>query len=132
MRTNVYIDGFNLYYGALRIGPRSGTSCKRRSAGRPLTVEAPASCWSRSPARYPLRGGFVRGGAPGLGLRFLGEIDRLLERIADGPSPFPKIGRGFASELLTSKRVLPERLLKAGFEFQYPELELELRQALGR
>jgi len=39
---------------------------------------------------------------------------------------------GFSSELLTSKRVIPERLEKHGFEFRYPELESALRQALGK
>ena len=39
---------------------------------------------------------------------------------------------GFSTELLTSKRVVPKRLQEAGFEFQYPELETALRQALGR
>jgi len=39
---------------------------------------------------------------------------------------------GFSSELLTSKRVIPERLEKHGFEFRYAELESALRQALGR
>lgn len=39
---------------------------------------------------------------------------------------------GFATELLGSKRVLPERLQEHGFEFRYPELEGALRQALGK
>ncbi|MBO07263.1 MAG: TIGR01777 family oxidoreductase [Acidobacteriota bacterium] len=39
---------------------------------------------------------------------------------------------GFSAELLASKRVMPKRLQEAGFEFQYPELETALRQALGR
>lgn len=39
---------------------------------------------------------------------------------------------GFSTELLSSKRVLPKRLKKQGFEFQYPELEGALRAALGR
>lgn len=34
--------------------------------------------------------------------------------------------------LLKSRWVLPERLTEAGFEFEYPELEPALRQALGR
>lgn len=34
--------------------------------------------------------------------------------------------------LLTSARVAPEKLLKAGFAFQYPDLEAALRHLLGR
>ena len=47
-------------------------------------------------ARRDIRGAAVwyEAERPGLGLRFLGEIDRLLERIADGPSQFPKMSRG--------------------------------------
>jgi uncharacterized protein (TIGR01777 family) len=38
----------------------------------------------------------------------------------------------FADELLFSKRVLPQRLLDEGFQFDYPELEGALSQLLGR
>ncbi len=62
-------------------------------------------------------------------------LGKVLHRPAFVPTPAFALKLalgGFASELLTSKRVIPERLLKAGFEFQYPELEPALRQALGR
>jgi hypothetical protein len=39
---------------------------------------------------------------------------------------------GFATELLSSKRVLPEATRAAGFQYQFSELEPALRQALGR
>jgi hypothetical protein len=38
---------------------------------------------------------------------------------------------GFSTELLSSKRVLPARLLESGFEFRYAELEAALREALS-
>ena len=62
-------------------------------------------------------------------------LGKVLHRPAFVPTPafaLKLLLGGFATELLTSKRVIPERLLKAGFEFQYPELEPALRQALGR
>ena len=39
---------------------------------------------------------------------------------------------GFATELLDSKRVLPERLLNAGWQFAFPELEPALARLLRR
>ncbi len=39
---------------------------------------------------------------------------------------------GFSTELLGSKKIIPKRLQEAGFEFQSPELDTALRQALGR
>ena len=62
-------------------------------------------------------------------------LGKVLRRPAFMPTPAFALRLalgGFSSELLTSKRVIPERLLKAGFEFEYPELEPALRQALGR
>ena len=67
--------------------------------------------------------------------RFAKVLGKVLHRPAFVPTPafaLKLLLGGFASELLTSKRVIPERLLQAGFEFQYPELESALRQALGR
>ncbi len=38
------------------------------------------------------------------------------------PAPLLKLGLGeMSAELLTSARVLPERLLEAGFEFELPD-----------
>ena len=34
--------------------------------------------------------------------------------------------------ILASQHVIPKKLLEAGFEFQYPELEQALRHCLGR
>lgn len=39
---------------------------------------------------------------------------------------------GFAEALLASQRMVPRRLLEAGFEFGHPELEPALREVLGR
>jgi hypothetical protein len=39
---------------------------------------------------------------------------------------------GYSTELLSSKRVLPERLEQAGFQFRHPDLEGALRAALSR
>jgi uncharacterized protein len=49
------------------------------------------------------------------------------------PSPVLKLGLGeMSSELLTSARVLPERLLAAGFEFSYPTIGGALTAELRR
>jgi NAD dependent epimerase/dehydratase family enzyme len=34
--------------------------------------------------------------------------------------------------ILASQHVIPKKLLEAGFEFRYPELEQALRHCLGR
>jgi NAD dependent epimerase/dehydratase family enzyme len=42
-------------------------------------------------------------------------------------------GREAANEtMLTSARLVPARLLAAGFQFRYPDLEGALRHVLGR
>ena len=49
------------------------------------------------------------------------------------PAPLLKLGLGeMSSELLTSARVLPARLLDAGFEFSYPTLAAALAAELPR
>lgn len=62
-------------------------------------------------------------------------LGKVLHRPAFMPTPafaLKLLLGGFSTELLSSKRVLPERLHEAGFEFRYPELEGALRAALGR
>lgn len=66
---------------------------------------------------------------------FAGVLGTVLHRPAFMPTPAFALKLalgGFSTELLSSKRVLPKRLQKQGFEFQYPELEGALRAALGR
>jgi len=49
------------------------------------------------------------------------------------PAPLLKLGLGeMSSELLTSARVLPARLLEAGFEFSYPTIGAALAAELPR
>jgi NAD dependent epimerase/dehydratase family enzyme len=49
------------------------------------------------------------------------------------PAPLLKLGLGeMSAELLTSARVLPARLLDAGFEFEYPTLAPALVAELPR
>jgi hypothetical protein len=62
-------------------------------------------------------------------------LGKVLRRPAFMPAPafaLKLVLGGFSSELLGSKRVLPQRAQKEGFEFSYPELEGALREALGR
>ncbi len=62
-------------------------------------------------------------------------LGKVLRRPAFVPTPALALRLllgGFSTELLSSKRVLPERLQKHGFEFRYPELEDALREALGK
>lgn len=62
-------------------------------------------------------------------------LGRVLGRPAFMPAPafaLKIVLGGFASELLSSKRVMPEATQAAGFEYQYSDLEAALRQALGR
>ncbi|MCL7422833.1 MAG: TIGR01777 family oxidoreductase [Methylobacter sp.] len=68
-------------------------------------------------------------------LEFTQTLARCLNRPALLPVPagLLKILLGEMSELvLGSQRVMPERLLAQGFEFQYPDLASALRQALDR
>ena len=47
------------------------------------------------------------------------------------PAPVLRLGLGeMSSELLTSARVLPKRLLDAGFEFDYPTVGAALAAEL--
>jgi uncharacterized protein len=62
-----------------------------------------------------------------------------LGRVIGRPSVFPtpafvlRMVQGeFADEILFSKRVLPQRLLDAGFEFDHPNLEAALRDLLKK
>jgi hypothetical protein len=49
------------------------------------------------------------------------------------PAPLLKLGLGeMSAELLTSARVLPARLLDAGFEFEHPLLGAALTAELSR
>jgi hypothetical protein len=49
------------------------------------------------------------------------------------PAPLLKLGLGeMSAELLTSARVLPARLLDAGFEFSYPTIGAALAAELPR
>ena len=49
------------------------------------------------------------------------------------PEPVLRLALGeMSSELLTSARVLPRRLLAAGFEFKYPTIDAALAAELGR
>lgn len=62
-------------------------------------------------------------------------LGRVLRRPALLPAPAPAVRLAlgeFAGELLGGQRVLPGRLLEAGFEFEQPELEGALRHVLGR
>jgi uncharacterized protein (TIGR01777 family) len=65
------------------------------------------------------------------------EFTRTLARLVHRPAFFAvpafvlrTLLGGFSSELLESKRVLPQRALEAGFTFEYPTLEPALRSAL--
>lgn len=60
---------------------------------------------------------------------FARTLGRVLHRPAFLPAPawaLRLVLGGFATELLTSKRLLPRRALAAGFEFEHPELEAAL------
>jgi uncharacterized protein len=62
-------------------------------------------------------------------------LGRVLHRPAFLPAPATAVTLAlgeFAAELLTGQRVLPNRLLEDGFEFQHPQLEGALRHVLGR
>jgi uncharacterized protein len=66
------------------------------------------------------------------------EFTRTLGRVLGRPTPFavPELALrvalgGLSTELLSSQRVAPQALTRAGFEFQHPELEAALRAALA-
>jgi hypothetical protein len=62
-------------------------------------------------------------------------LGRVLRRPALLPAPAPAVRLllgEFAGELLGGQRVVADRLLESGFEFQHPELEGALRHVLGR
>ncbi|HET9707066.1 MAG TPA: DUF1731 domain-containing protein, partial [Gemmatimonadales bacterium] len=68
------------------------------------------------------------------------EFARLLGAVLRRPAvlPVPPValrlifGRAAAEEaMLSGARIVPARLVEAGFKFQYPELEPALRQVLG-
>jgi uncharacterized protein (TIGR01777 family) len=67
------------------------------------------------------------------------DVARVLARVLRRPSWLPVPGwllrlvlRGEATLLLGSRRVMPARLLAAGFRFSHPDLEDALRDALDR
>ncbi len=62
-------------------------------------------------------------------------LGKVLRRPAFVPTPafaLKLLLGGFSTELLSSKRVVPQRLKEHRFEFRYPDLEGALRQALGK
>jgi len=62
-------------------------------------------------------------------------LGKVLHRPAFMPAPafaLKIVLGGFSVELLSSKRVLPQRLGDSGFDFRYPQLEAALRAALGK
>ena len=66
------------------------------------------------------------------------DFARVLGRVLSRPAflPTPGIGLkvvlgGFAVELLSSKKVLPDRIQESGYRFRFPELEPALRDILG-
>ena len=62
-------------------------------------------------------------------------LGRILSRPAFMPAPafaLKIVLGGFASELLSSKRVLPTTAEQLAYAFQYPELDGALRHALGK
>ena len=66
------------------------------------------------------------------------DFARVMGRVLSRPAflPTPGIGLkmvlgGFAVELLSSKKVLPDRIQKSGYRFRFPELEPALRDILG-
>ena len=62
-------------------------------------------------------------------------LGKVLHRPAFMPAPafaLKIVLGGFSTELLSSKRVLPQRLTEGDFTFRYPQLEPALRAALGK
>jgi hypothetical protein len=67
--------------------------------------------------------------------QFASSLGRVLRRPAVVPTPafaLRLVLGGFASELLASKRVIPQRTLESGYAFRFPQLEAALRDALRR
>ena len=66
---------------------------------------------------------------------FARALGRVLHRPAFAPLPAfvakAALG-GFATELLSSKHVVPAGTLASGYAFRFPELDAALRDALGR
>ena len=67
------------------------------------------------------------------------ELTRVLARVLRRPAPFPvpavalkAVFGEFASDLLSSARVLPARLPETGYAFRHADLEPALRHVLGR
>jgi uncharacterized protein (TIGR01777 family) len=78
----------------------------------------------------------LTGPAPLTNAEFTTVLGRVLHRPTILPAPAfgirTLLGRELADEvILAGQRVLPRRLLDAGFEFDYPEAEPALRAALG-
>ena len=72
--------------------------------------------------------------APARQRAFAKVLGKVLNRPAFLPTPAPLLKivlGGFSTELLSSKRVVPGRLQKAGFEFEHRDLEGALREALN-
>ena len=66
------------------------------------------------------------------------DFARVLGRVLSRPAFLPTPGfalklvlGGFAVELLSSKRVLPDRIQESGYRFRFPDLEPALRDILG-
>ena len=73
--------------------------------------------------------------APARQKDFARTLGRVLHRPAFMPAPAfaLKIAMGgFATELLSSKKVLPQATLASGYPFQHPDIEAALRNVLGR
>lgn len=65
---------------------------------------------------------------------FAKALGRVLSRPAFLPTPgfaLKLVLGGFATELLSSKKVLPGRIQKSGYRFRFPDLEPALREILG-
>lgn len=81
--------------------------------------------------------GPLNAAAPGIvtNREFARELGRALSRPALLPVPYLAlrvVAGEVAGALVASQRVVPERTLKAGFTFQFPELEPALRGLLGK
>lgn len=65
---------------------------------------------------------------------FAKALGRVLSRPAFLPTPgfaLKLVLGGFATELLSSKKVLPGRIQESGYRFRFPDLEPALREILG-
>lgn len=72
---------------------------------------------------------------PATNAELTAELGRLLHRPTPLPLPAPMLRLalgGLAAELLGSRRIVPRRLLEAGFTFQTPDISSTLAAALGR